>query len=88
MLIFFIGAVNASDINDSSVLADDNSDSASLSVATFTDLKNNITNSKNELNVIEKFNQFKYHYILICILFIYLALFHFFLQKILIGTVH
>lgn len=55
VLIFFIGAVNASDLNDSSVLADDNSDAASISVATFTDLKNNITNSKNELNLTSDF---------------------------------
>ena len=48
----------------------------------FTNLKRILFSRKDELNVIEKFNQFKYHYyILICILFIISSIISLFLTK-------
>ena len=55
LFIFSIGTVCASDINDTSDLATEDS----ASTATFTDLKNNISNSANEFNMHSdyKFNE-------------------------------
>ena len=55
LFIFSIGAVCASDINDTSELTADDS----ASTGTFTDLKNNISNSANEFNMHSdyKFNE-------------------------------
>lgn len=47
----------------------------------FTNLKRILFSRKDELNVIEKFNQFKYHYILICIFFIISSIISLFLTK-------
>ena len=55
LFMFFIGATCATEVNDTSELATEDSNVVSVPVGTFTDLKNNITNSSNELNLISDY---------------------------------
>ena len=55
LLVFFVDAVCASELNDASELVTGDSNVDSVNTGTFTDLKNNITNSENELNLVSDY---------------------------------